>query len=135
MTKTRALVAALSLAGIALAGSLSAQTALKDVPYVRDGLIDVGMAIEISDKCSSIRARTFRGIGFLQSLKNHASALGYSDAEIEAYVDDGAEKRRLEAIAREKLAALGAVANDESSYCAVGRAQIAQGTQVGRLLR
>ena len=135
MTKTRAILAALSIGLVTLAGGLSAQTALKDQPSVRDGIIYVGMAYEISQKCDSISARTFRGIGYLQSLKNQARDLGYSDAEIDAYVNDRAEKKRLEGIARDELAALGVVADDPASYCAVGRAQIAEGTRVGWLLR
>ena len=119
---------------------LAAQTAfalgpLKDVAVVRDGIIAVGVAYEIGDKCGSIEARYLRGLGFLEELKDHAAGLGYTDAEIDAYIDDDAEKDRLEAVARQQLADLGAVPGDETSYCAVGAAQIAAGTQVGMLLR
>ena len=134
MKKRNALVA-IGLVAILLAGPAGAQTPLKDVAYVRDGIIHVGMAYEISEKCGDISARLFRGLGFLQSLKNHARGLGYSDAEIDAYVNDAAEKDRLEAIARSELADLGVIEGDESSYCAVGRAQIAANTRVGWLLR
>ena len=135
MTKFPALAVAALVAVTAVAGSLSAQPPLKDVQRVRDGIIHVGMAYEISEKCSSIRARTWRGINFLQSLKNHAEELGYSDAQIDAYINDDAEKDRLEGIARRELARLGIVEGDESTYCAVGRSQIAANTRVGWLLR
>ncbi|MDX8352325.1 DUF5333 domain-containing protein [Cognatiyoonia sp. IB215182] len=135
MTKFPALALAALVAITAIAGSLSAQPPLKDVQRVRDGIIHVGMAYEISEKCSSIRARTWRGINFLQSLKNHAEELGYSDAQIDAYINDDAEKDRLEGIARRELARLGIVEGDESTYCAVGRSQIAANTRVGWLLR
>lgn len=123
-----------------LALALTAQTAvalepLKDVAYVRDGIIAVGIAYEIGDQCGSIEARYLRGLGVLNDLKAHAAGLGYTDAEIDAYIDDDAEKDRLEAVARQQLAELGAVAGDEASYCAVGQAQIAAGTQAGQLLR
>ena len=117
------------------AGHASAQTALKDVPKVRDGIIYVGMAYEISERCESISARLFRGLGYLQSLRSHARSLGYSEDEIEAYINDEDEKDRLEAIARAQLENLGAVRGDDASYCAVGRAQIAANTRVGWLLR
>lgn len=133
--KKRNALATIGLVAILLAGPAGAQTPLKDVAYVRDGIIHVGMAYEISEKCGDISARLFRGLGFLQSLKNHARGLGYSDAEIDAYVNDAAEKDRLEAIARSELADLGVIEGDESSYCAVGRAQIAANTRVGWLLR
>jgi hypothetical protein len=127
-------ILALALIG-GFAGSLSAQTALKDVAHVREGIIAIGMAVEISDKCGSISPRTLQGINTLRGLQKHARDLGYSQAQIDAYVDDRAEKRRLEGIARERLADMGVVAGQESTYCAVGRAQISAGTAVGRLLR
>ena len=68
-------------------------------------------------------------------VKRHASDLGYSDEEIDDYVNDRNEKKRLEAIARAKLVTLGVVEGEEASYCAVGRAQIAANTRVGWLLR
>lgn len=134
MAKTPFIIAAAALV-CGLAGNLSAQTALRDQPEVRDGIIFVGMAYEISEQCDDIRARTFRGLGFLQSLKRRARELGYSDAEIDAYVSDRDEKRRLEAIAREQLSLLGVVADDPATYCSVGRAQMAANTRVGWLLR
>lgn len=133
--KTPGLISAIAFACIISAGAASAQTALKDVAHVRDGIIDVGMAYELSEHCDSIRARLFRGLGFLQSLKSHASELGFTDEEIDEYVNDRNEKKRLEAIARAKLVTLGVVEGEEASYCAVGRAQIAANTRVGWLLR
>ena len=133
--KTPGLISAIAFACIISAGAASAQTALKDVAHVRDGIIDVGMAYELSEHCDSIRARLFRGLGFLQSLKSHASELGFTDEEIDEYVNDRNEKKRLEAIARANLFTLGVVEGEEASYCAVGRAQIAANTRVGWLLR
>lgn len=133
MSKILALM--IAIAATAGAGSASAQSALKDEAEVRDGIIYVGMAYEISQKCDDISARTWRGITFLQSLKRTASDLGYSDAEIDAYVNDRDEKRRLEGVARQMLADLGVVPDEPATYCAVGREQIASNTRVGWLLR
>lgn len=133
--RTPSFVTAIALASVFVTGQLSAQSALKDEPKITEGIIQVGMAIELSEKCDDIDARLFRGFGFLQSLKGQARDLGYSDAQIDAFVDDRAEKNRLEGIARARLADLGAIAGDEASYCAVGRAQIAANTRVGWLLR
>jgi len=130
-----ALVTVVALATVLSAGHSSAQTALKDVAKVRDGIIFVGMAYEISEQCDSINARLFRGLGYLQSLRRHARDLGYSEAEVDAYIDDDAEKDRLESIARAQLAQLGVVPGQEASYCAVGRGQMDANTRVGWLLR
>ena len=130
-----AVIAVVAFGAVLSAGHLSAQTALKDVAKVRDGIIYTGMAYEISEQCDSINARLFRGLGYLQSLRRYAGELGYSQAEIEAYINNAAEKDRLEGIARAQLARLGVVPGESDSYCTVGRAQIAANTRVGWLLR
>ncbi|WP_341366713.1 DUF5333 domain-containing protein [Yoonia sp. BS5-3] len=135
MKKTTVFAFGMMAAVIGFAGSVCAQTALKDVQYVRDGIIHVGMAYEISERCDSLRPRTLRGLGFLNSLRDHARDLGYSDDQIDDYVNDRAEKDRLEGMARAELARLGANADDDASFCAVGRAQMAANTRVGWLLR
>lgn len=127
---------ALACVSLALAaGPALSLGPLKDVAVVRDGIIAVGIAYEIGNECGAIEARYLRGLGLLNDLKAHAAGLGYTDAEIDAYINDDAEKDALEAAARAQLAALGAVPGDEASYCAVGVTQIAAGTQVGQLLR
>jgi len=125
---------AVVLCALGATQTLAADGPLKDVTYVSEGLITAGMAIELDAKCDDVSVRLFRGIGFLTDLKNHARGLGYSEAEIEAYINDAAEKARLEAIARARLAALGVVPSDPASYCRVGRAEIAAQTPLGRLL-
>lgn len=112
-----------------------AQPALGQVDHVRNGIIQVGMAYELSDKCGSLRPRILRGISYLNELKRYALDQGFSEAEIDAYVDNKAEQDRLEAIARRQLAALGVVEGNEATYCRVGRDQIAQQTRVGWMLR
>ena len=118
-----------------MATQASALPPLKDAAEIRDGIIAVGMAIEIGDKCDSISVRLLRGGVFLSSLKSRAEELGYSRAEIDAYVDDKVEKARLEGIARAQLADLGAVVGQGDTYCTVGRSEMEAQTAVGRLLR
>ena len=122
------------LMAAALTGAARAE-GLKDEPEIRDGLLVVGMAYEISEKCGSIDARTLTGIRTLLNLKSRARELGYSSEEIEAYIDNKPEKKRLEGIARAQLVELGVTPGVEETYCAVGRAQIEKGTGIGRLLR
>lgn len=114
---------------------LSAQQRLSDVGYVTEGLIAVGIAYEISEVCDSISPRTLRGLAYLNQLRNHAKGLGFSGAEIDAYTDDRAEQDRLEGVARQRLASMGAKPGDESSHCAVGQAEINKGSTIGYLLR
>ncbi len=119
----------------AIAGSVSAKPALKDVAYVREGIIATGMAYEISEQCSTISARRIRGINYLFSLRSHAFDLGYTRAEVDAYIDDKAEENRLKDIAYGRLRELGTVAGNEATYCAAGQSEIAKDSAIGRLLR
>lgn len=123
------------VAMVAVSGSLLAKPALKDVAQVREGIIAVGIAYEISENCGSLSPRYIRGWQYLEGLKKVARDLGYNRREIDAYIDDSDEKRRLEAIARERMAAMGVVAGDEASHCAVGLAEMRAQSVIGRLLR
>lgn len=107
---------------------------LGQVERITEGLIETAIAYEIGERCDSIDGRRLQGIAFLWSLHSHARSLGYSAAEIDAYIDDDQEKDRLEAIARQRLRDMGAVEGEWGTYCEVGRAEIAKGSQIGRLL-
>lgn len=132
---TTIVAAGLTVGAFAAPAQSLAQSSPADVESVTEGLIAAGMAIELGDVCGDVSVRMLRGLSFLNGLKNELEDAGFSDAEIDAYIDDDAEKDRLEAIARERLVALGAVPGDAASHCAVARDQIARSTQVGRLLR
>ena len=133
--RTTSLFVAMAFATTAAVSPAQAQQSLKDVAYVTEGLIAVGIAYELSEVCDDIDARLFRGIGYLNQLKNHAKGLGFSDDQIDAYTDNKAEQDRLEGIARARLEAMGATPGDEASHCAVGRSEIAKQTTIGYLLR
>lgn len=112
-----------------------AQSSPSDVAGVSEGLIAAGMAIELGDYCDDVSVRMIRGLNFLQGLKRDLRDAGFSEDEIDAYIDDDQEKDRLEAIARNRLSDLGVVTTDPATYCTAAQGQIAQGTQVGQLLR
>ncbi|PYE84146.1 DUF5333 domain-containing protein [Pseudoroseicyclus aestuarii] len=118
-----------------VAGATAALPALRENDRIREGLIDAAIAYEIGDNCGTLSARLFDGLFFLNGLRNHALDLGYSRAQVDAFIDNDAEKDRLEELARQRFTRLGGTEGDEASYCAVGRAEIARGSQIGRLLR
>ncbi len=127
--------AALILGFVIAAGTTAALPALRDNATIREGLISTAIAYEIGRKCDSLEARWFRGIGYLNSLRDHAEGLGYSKAQIDAFIDDEAEKDQLEAEARARLRDMGGVKGEWETYCAVGRDEIAADTPIGQLLR
>lgn len=127
-----------TIAAAATAFALAAVPAharLGDEPTITEGLIAVGIAYEISEVCPTVDARKVRGLARLMGLRGRAAALGYSAAEIDAFVEDDAEKDRLEAIARARLAAMGAPRGDVEAHCVVGRREAARGGPIGSLLR
>lgn len=129
--RTVALVLGFAIA----AGASAAKPPLREVEHLREGLIAAGIVYELDRKCDRVDVRFLRGVAFLTGLKTHAEELGYSRAEIEAHVEDRAEKDRLEAIARDRLQAMGVVEDQPESYCTVALAEIERGSQIGRLLR
>lgn len=131
MLQTLALITGFAI----LAGATAAKPGLSNETRITDGLINTAIAYEIGRKCDTLEPRIIQGINFLYELRNHAQGLGYSGAEIDAYIDNNAEKDRLERIARDRLRSMGGVDGQWDTYCAVGEAQIASGTQIGRLLR
>lgn len=121
---------------LALASPVAAERVpLGQQPEITGGLVAVAIAYEIGEQCTLLSARMFRGLGYLNSLRSRARRLGYSAAEVQQFMDDRSEKRRLEALAWDQFAALGGQRDQPESFCAVGQAQIAADTQVGRLLR
>lgn len=130
-------VAAALAAGFALA-PLSAPLAARspaDVAEVRSGLLAVAVGTVIQDECDTIRPRMIRVLNLRSQLFAAARAAGFTEAEVDAFVDDKVARANLEAEADQYLSEQGAIVGNAASYCNVGQAEIAAGSAVGRLLR
>ncbi|MDF1871360.1 DUF5333 domain-containing protein [Vannielia sp.] len=123
-----AVIAALGFTGVATAKSLA------DSKSVNAGLVAIGVADEIRRNCPDINARMVKAYTYLNSLERQAKAEGFSQSEIDAYVDDKAQKARLIEVAKKYMASKG-VDGSAESYCKLGHQEIAGGTKVGALLR
>ncbi|WP_323783505.1 DUF5333 domain-containing protein [Thalassovita sp.] len=117
------------------AASAEAKLPLRDVPKIDNNMLWVALAIEISDKCDQIKPRTLKGLLFLNSLKNTARAMGYSDAEIKEYVKSDEEKARMRDRGEAYVKSKGLNPADTGDLCTLGHAEIAQNSQVGVLLK
>ena len=109
-------------------------------PHLRDTGIDdklmyVGIANELRKECGSIGARMIKAYGYLEGLKSEARGMGYSDAEIEAYVTSDAEKKRMKSKATAWLQERGVNPGDNAGFCAYGQGEIDKGSVIGSLLR
>ena len=61
--------------------------------------------------------------------------MGYSEAEIDAYIASDVEKERQRDIRDAYMAARGVDKDVPETYCALGKAEIEKGGQIGALLR
>lgn len=100
-----------------------------------DALRDVAIADALRRSCADIEARLLRAFGELNRLKSMARDLGYSDAEIDAYVASRDEKARMRDKAKAYVLTYGVQVDDVSAFCQFGRDQISAQTRIGRLLR
>lgn len=119
---------------IGLAQGAGAQTSIRNVPVLDDGLFTVGLAHQIRRYCPQISARMFRAISKLRALERTAKDLGYDEDEIRRHLESDAEKDRMLARAETYMDARG-FAQTQDGYCALGRFEIAQNSDIGALLR
>ncbi|MCC5963157.1 MAG: hypothetical protein JJU09_08515 [Rhodobacteraceae bacterium] len=132
-----ALVAALSLSAGANAGTTQAEVneALRGNPDIYNGLFTAALIRHVSRKCDGIDppGRLARTRYFL-SLYNRARGLGYSRAQIEAFVEDKEEQALMQAQVDGHLERAGVDPASEAEICAYTRTQIAERTALGRQL-
>jgi len=124
-----ALILALSATGAA------AKTPLRDVPEIDNPMFSVAMAIEISDKCATIKPRTLKGLSFLMGLADKAKDMGYTKAEIDTYRKSEDEKARIRAKGEAYVRAKGLDPLVPQDLCKLGEMEMAQGSEIGSFLR
>jgi len=125
------LVALMVLCGAAA----SRADALAQEEDINRRLVEMSVADEIRKRCDSISARFFAGLSLMMSLRSEARERGYSASEIEDYVTDKQEKRRIRGRADAYIRAHGAEPNDGPSLCILGQSEIAKQSRIGALLR
>jgi hypothetical protein len=125
--------------GVLAVGAVSAQDArfekLRADRQVTDGLVLVAIGRRIVKGCDAIQPNRMRAFFFANGLKLRARELGYSDGEITAFIEDEAEKARIDAMSDNWLKARRTHRTDAPGLCRVGAEEIARGTQLGRMLR
>ena len=118
----------------ALASPAAALEPLSTERHINDSLISARVADRIRKACPSIDGRVIYAFSQARALKGYARGKGYSEAEIEAFLDSKAERARIYAAAETYLAQKGATEGNAESYCAVGRNEIAARSLIGSLL-
>ena len=131
-TMTRAALVTLSMLVAAPAFALEP---IRENKKIYDTLLQGFIGDQIADNCPTIEARTLCALGELNKLKNYALGLGYTTAEVRAFVTDKSEKARAKADAAAWLKAKGAEPGKTDVYCTVGEEEIARNSLIGYLLR
>ena len=132
--RTRGAVLATVLA-VAMAGSTaSARPALNEEQHINDSLVSAAVGELIRRKCSTISVNYFVALGKAHALKRYALGLGYSRPEIEAFLEDKDEQKRVRRSANSYLKTNGVVKGNEATYCTLGRTEIANRSLTGQLI-
>ncbi|WP_272859699.1 DUF5333 domain-containing protein [Paracoccus stylophorae] len=125
-----ALAATLSLTALPAA----ALEPLSQERYINDRLIAARIADRIRRECPSIDGRIVYAYMQARALKKYARDKGYSEAQIDAFLDSRADKDRIYAVAEDYMAKNGVKPGDAESFCRLGRDEIARNTVTGSLL-
>ena len=112
-----------------------AQAGLESEEDINDGLLVIAAADKIRRACDGIGARIFKARSYATGLTEVAKKRGYSDAEVDAYINDKQNKAAMRERRNAYFQSKGASNLDAQSLCVLGKTEIAAGTQIGQLLR
>ncbi|WP_348524702.1 DUF5333 domain-containing protein [Paracoccus marinaquae] len=102
--------------------------------YINDRLIAARIADRIRRECPSIDGRIVYAYSQARALMKYARKQGYTQAQIEAFLDSKPDRKRIYAVADDYMARNGVKSGDAESYCRLGREEIAKKTVTGSLL-
>lgn len=129
---------AVLFSGSAVAATTQAQVneTLRTTPEIYNGLFTAALIKHIVDTCPEVSppGRLTRVSHFL-SLYNRARGLGFSRAQIEAFVENKEEQARMRDLVETHLQAADVDPYNEAAVCAYAQAQIAERSALGRQLR
>lgn len=132
--KFLALAAALAASLVSGASRAEALPPLSQNSYINDRLIAARVGDIIRKNCPSVSARLIYAYTQAKALERYALGLGYTEDEVETFIKDKVEKKRVFAAADAYMAANGVVEGDAESYCRLGRAEIEKQSIIGSLL-
>nr|WP_111298596.1 DUF5333 domain-containing protein [Paracoccus saliphilus] len=126
----RPLIAAALLA----ATPAAALEPLSQNAYVNDRLVQARVADLVRRGCPMINARLIRAFSEARALKRYALEQGYSETQIDAFLDSREERRRIYEKADRYMVDKGVVNGKPDTFCRLGRDEIARQTVAGSLL-
>lgn len=124
----------LSLVMAAVPAAAQARVALNEEEHINTTLVSAAVGALIAENCDRIEPRKFTAMVKAWQLKNYALSKGYTGEEIDAFLRNRDENKRVRMAAEAYLVKNGVVAGDAHSYCTIGLAEIEDDTLTGQLL-
>ena len=115
--------------------SAFSQSALWDVATINRGLFNIGIAHGIRKNCDSIKANTLVGISYVWKIIGHATDAGFTLKETREFINNDTEKEVLRSRVKKYLVSLGLDPEKSNSLCNLGKEEIVNKSQTGKLLR
>ncbi|MFD0857736.1 DUF5333 domain-containing protein [Roseovarius aquimarinus] len=122
---------ALGLAG----GASAARADLADEKDINAGLLAVAAADKIRRECADISGKFWAARSYANQLEDMARKRGYSDAEIDAYVNSDAEQAKMRERRNAYFKSKGASNLDAASLCRLGQEEIKNRSRIGSFLK
>ncbi len=118
----------------ALASPAAALEPLSQERHINDSLIQARVADVLRRGCPTLNARMVRAFNEARKLKRYARDKGYSETQIDAFLDDREERQRIYREADRYMVANGVVNGEPETFCRLGQQEIARKTITGSLL-
>lgn len=130
-------VALVALIVASLATSaVAAQTPppINEEPHIHKTLFAAAVGALILQSCSTVFPRYLRIKTKIDELEAYAHDMGYTDEDIRGFLDDKDEQKKMRRAANRYLRKHGVVKGNPETYCALGRAEIANKTLTGQVI-
>jgi hypothetical protein len=131
---SRPIAAALAAAACLTAMPAAALEPLSQEKYINDRLIAARIADRVRRECPTLNARMIYAYSQARGLESYARKKGYSQEQIDTFLDSKEDKARIYATAEDYLTRNGAKPGDPDSFCRIGQQEIARKTIIGSLL-
>ena len=118
----------------ALTGPVAALPPLAQERHINDSLVQARIADVLRKGCPTLDARLVRAFSEARKLKRYALDQGYSEAQIDAFLDSREERRRIYAEADRYMVENGVVNGQPDTFCRLGQQEIERKTIAGSLL-
>jgi len=129
------IITAIALLASPVFAATHARPQIKDDAEIFHRLLVTAVANEIRGQCDTIEARKISAVFYVLGVLRLAKSHGFSSAEITAYKKNESEQKRLRRAGYAYLDSHGVDRKNPASFCTLGQAEIATGSEIGKLIK